>query len=75
MFTYEANHFALSYDAVSGALTAKANVREQITMDPSGNQYSGTFTIDVYNPAGTQKVDHLAGTIAATRVTVDQALP
>lgn len=75
MFTYEVNHFALSYDATSGSLANKVNIREQITMDPSGNQFSGTFTIDIYNADGTQQVDHLAGNIAATRVTVDQTTP
>jgi hypothetical protein len=75
MFTYELNHFALSYDATSGALANKVNIREQITLDPSGNQYSGTFTIDIYDPTSGQHLDHLAGTVAATRVTVDQTTP
>lgn len=75
MFTYEVNHFALSYDGTSGALVNKINIREQVTLDPSGNQYTGTFTIDVYNATATQMVDHVAGTIAATRVTVDQMTP
>lgn len=75
MFTYTVNHFALSYDGTSGALVAKINIREQITLDPSGDQYSGTFTINAFNPAGTQQVDHVAGTIAATRVTIDQTTP
>jgi hypothetical protein len=75
MFTYEVNHFALSYDGTSGALVNKVNIREQITLDPSGNEFSGTFTIAIFNAAGTQQVDHVAGTIAATRVTVDQATP
>jgi len=74
-FTYEVNHFALSYDATSGALAANVNVREQITLDPSGNEFSGTFTINIYNPTSGQQVDHLAGNIAATRVTVDQTIP
>jgi hypothetical protein len=75
MFTYEVSHFALSYDGTSGALVAKINIREQITLDPSGNELSGTFTINVYAPTGGQQVDHLVGTIAATRVTVDQTTP
>jgi hypothetical protein len=75
MFTYEVNHFALSYDGTSGALVNKINIREQITLDPSGNQFSGTFTINIFNAAGTQQVDQIAGTIAATRVTVDQNTP
>lgn len=75
MFTYELNHFALSYDATTGSLAGKVNIREQITLDPSGNQYSGTFTLNVYDPTGAQQVDHVAGTVTATRVTVDQTTP
>lgn len=74
-FTYEVNHFALSYDATSGTLAARVNIREQVTLDPSGNELGGTFTIDIYDPTGQQKVDHLAGNIAATRVTVDSTEP
>jgi hypothetical protein len=75
MFTYQVNHFALSYDATSGAVANKVNVREQITLDPSGNDLGGTFSIDIYNAADTQQVDHLAGTIAAAWVVVDLTTP
>jgi hypothetical protein len=74
-FTYELNHFALSYDATSQLLTAKIDIREQVTLDPSGNEFTGTFTIDVYSPTTGAKLDHLAGTISAVRVTVDQTNP
>src|SRR5580704_2810536 len=37
MFTYEVNHFALSYNATTGGLANKVNIREQITLSPSGN--------------------------------------
>jgi hypothetical protein len=68
--TYEVNHFALSYDATSGALTNVVNIREQATLSPSGDSFSGAFTIDIYDTKGNH-VDHLGGTINATRVTVD----
>jgi hypothetical protein len=68
--TFELNHYALSYDATSGALTNIINLREQATLSPSGDSYSGTFTEDVYDTKGNH-VDHVGGTIAATRVTVD----
>jgi hypothetical protein len=71
---YELNHFALSYDAPSGSLNGTANIREQVTLSPSGDSYTGTFTIDVYAPNGSH-VDHLAGTITGTRLTVDSTLP
>jgi len=67
---FELNHFALSYDATSGALENVVNIREQVTLSPSGDYYSGTFTIDVYDTKG-NKVDHVGGTVNATRVTVD----
>lgn len=75
LFTYTLNHFALSYDPVSGALAAKIRVFEQVTLDPSGNQYGGTFTIDAFDPKSGAQVDHVAGTLFASRVTVDQITP
>ncbi|MBV9771806.1 MAG: hypothetical protein JOZ32_19705 [Bryobacterales bacterium] len=72
--TYELNHFPISYDATSGALTNYLNLREQDTLSPSGDSYSGTFTLDVYDTMGNH-VDHLAGTVVATRLTVDSTLP
>jgi len=68
--TYEVNHFPLSYNATTGALANLINLREQITLSPSGDSYAGTFTIDVYDTKANH-LDHLAGTIAASRVTVD----
>lgn len=75
MFTYQVNHFALSYNSSTGALANKVNIREQITLDPSGNELSGTFTINIFDSTGTQQVDHIVGNITATRVTVDQTQP
>jgi hypothetical protein len=74
-FSYELSHWALSYDATSQVLTAKINIREQITLDPSGNEFTGTFTITVLNATTGAELDHLAGTISAQRVTVDQTAP
>jgi hypothetical protein len=74
-FTYELNHFALSYDSTTGNLAAKIAIREQVTLDPTGNQFTGTFTIDSYDPKSGAKLDHVAGTLSATRVTVDQIAP
>jgi len=67
---FELNHFALQYDATSGMVSGNANIKEQITLSPSGDSLSGTFTIDVYDSKGS-KLDHVAGTLAATGVTVD----
>ncbi len=68
--TYEVNHFPLSYNATTGALANLINLREQITLSPSGDSFTGTFTLNVYDTKGSQ-VDHLVGNVTATRVTVD----
>lgn len=70
--TYELNHFALSYNSLSQELTNYVNIREQITLSPSGDKYTGTFTITIYDTAGNQ-VDQIGGNVVATRITVDTA--
>jgi hypothetical protein len=75
LFSYTLNHFALSYDPVTGNLAAKIHIFEQVILDPSGNQYGGTVIIDAYDPKSGSQVDHVAGTISASRVTIDQMTP
>lgn len=79
-FTYKLNHFAwFSNDAANapfgiGNPTGPTRILQQITLSADGNHYSGTFTLDAYDTSGTQ-VAHLVGVIAATRITVDTAVP
>ena len=72
--TFELNHFPISYDATTGQITNYINLREQDTLSPSGDSYTGTFTLDIYDPKG-NPVDHLAGVVSAARLTVDSTLP
>jgi hypothetical protein len=65
---YHLNHLALSYDPSSGTLNARVNIKEDVTVDPSGNDYSGSFTIDVYDPSGTTAVAHQSGQVTAQRI-------
>jgi hypothetical protein len=67
--TYKLNHLALSYD-LSGALNGSATIGEQVTLDHTGNNYTGTFTIDVYDTGGNH-VDHIGGVITGQRITAD----
>jgi len=67
--SYKAYHEALSYDD-SGNPNGTAIIREDVTVDPGGDTFSGTFTIDVLDPAGNQ-VAHIAGRVTATRITVN----
>ncbi len=72
--TFELNHFPIAFNATTGAVANYINIREQNTLSPSGDSYTGTFTEDVYDPKGNH-VDHLAGTVVATRITVDSSFP
>jgi hypothetical protein len=72
--TFELNHFPIAFNPTSGAVANYINIREQNTLSPSGDSYTGTFTEDIYDPKGNH-VDHLAGTVAATRMTVDSSFP
>jgi hypothetical protein len=72
--TFELNHFPIAFNATTGAVANYINIREQVTLSPSGDSYTGTFTENVYDAKGSQ-VDHLAGTVVATRITVDSSFP
>lgn len=72
--TFDINHFPINYDPSTGKIASYVNVREQDALSPGGDSYTGTLTIDVYDPMGS-RVDHLAGTVAAARLTVDSTLP
>jgi len=73
-YTYQLNHFALSYDGTSGLLNGKVNISESVTLSPGGTRYSGTITITAFDPKGNQ-VDQLTGQVSATRITVDTTTP
>ena len=73
--TYRLNHFALSYDGSTGALTNKVNIREEVKLGPDNNTFAGVFAILLYDPTGTTMVGQITGKITATRVTIDTVLP
>jgi predicted small lipoprotein YifL len=72
--TFELNHFPIAFDPTTGEVANYVNIREQNTLSPSGDSYTGTFTEDVFDVKGIQ-VDHVGGTVVATRMTVDTAFP
>jgi hypothetical protein len=77
---YKLNHFALSWDntgalcvpepGATSCLVGRTNIREKVTVDPHGNTYSGTVTIDQYDTAG-HLLFSLRGLVSAQRVTAD----
>jgi hypothetical protein len=70
---YQVNHYALSYvpspNPPYGTLAATVNIREYVTLDHSGNTFTGTFTIDIVPVSGAGP-PQIAGTISGQRVTV-----
>jgi hypothetical protein len=70
--TYELNHFTLAFDA-SGNFVGPGQIQESITLDKKADQYSGTFKIVQYDPAG-NVLAQLTGQITATRLTVDSGI-
>ena len=73
-FTYQVNHFALNYNAATGALVGKIIVVEMVTVSPGGTAFSGTFVETVFDTMGNQ-TDHLTGQVKAQRITVDTTTP
>jgi hypothetical protein len=68
-FHYTLNHFVLNSDPTNDSLHDRAQIREEIDLDRSGDEHFGTFTIDDYDLEG-NLLAHLQGTVHATRITV-----
>ena len=67
--SYQLNHFALGWDSSSNFI-GPIQLQESVTVNKKSNQYTGTFTIDQFDPMGNPQ-GHFAGNVAATRITVD----
>lgn len=65
---YHLNHQALSYDPGTGQLNARVTIKEDVALDPSGNSFTGSFSLDVYDPSGKTQVAHQQGQVTAQRV-------
>ncbi len=70
--SYQLNHFALGFDSASNFI-GPVQIQESVTVNKKANQYTGTFTIDQYDPMG-NPLAHVAGDVSATRVTVSTAV-
>ena len=49
------------------SLIGPGNIKETLALDPSGDSFSGTFTITQYDENG-NKLGHVQGNIAGTRI-------
>ena len=74
--TFVLNHYALAW--TNGTYTGPANIRARVTVDSTGNHYSGVFATVVYlaTPVAGHEFDQntvlasITGTFKATRVTM-----
>ncbi len=65
---FHLNHYPLVVDN-NGVLQARVVLKEDVTVDPSGMNFSGSFTQDVYDPTGTNKIaPTVTGTVTGQRV-------
>lgn len=69
---YALNHFALGWD-LTGNFIGPVQIRENVNLNRKANQYTGTFTIDQYDPAG-NLLAHVQGQVTGTRITVNTPL-
>jgi hypothetical protein len=67
--TFKLKHPSWTFDN-SGNLNGTAIIREQVTVDGGGDNFSGPFTIDIYDLSNNLLL-HLSGQITGKRITVD----
>jgi hypothetical protein len=80
-FTYKLKHIALAWVSADtppsmggpgpspAQFLGPAIIREVVTLNHSKNSYTGSFTIDQYNPDQSVLLVHVSGTITGTRLT------
>jgi hypothetical protein len=78
-FNYALNHVTISWVPAgtnctplagnAGCFQGPGNIKEQITLDPSGQSFTGTFTIVQYDSTGKNTLATIVGTITAQRIT------
>jgi hypothetical protein len=64
--TYKLTHPALNFD-MNGNYIGTVMIREVVTLNRNGYQFSGTYTVDVFDLTGTA-TDHFEGQFIGSRV-------
>lgn len=67
--SYRLSHYALAYDPASGKLTNRIVFRMDVSLDGTGNTYSGPFTQTIYDAASGAQVVQFTGTVTGQRIT------
>jgi hypothetical protein len=77
--TYKLNHFATSWTPDGTTLVGPASIREEVTVRPDGQSFSGTFSIVQYTendqsePHTIAFLQSVSGTITGTRISINTA--
>lgn len=73
--TYKVNHILLAYDSTGTMFIGPTDLREEVTVDPDGDHYSGTFTLENYREDKNGKLTLISpvvhGVTTGTRIKVD----
>ena len=67
--SYKLKHPSWSFDG-NGNLLGTVIIGEKVTVSPDGNNFSGSYTYDVYDVAGNFQVEY-TGQVKATRIKPD----
>lgn len=68
---YKLKHVALGWDDTGTQFLGQVIIKESVRLNRNGTAYTGHFSIDQYSLDGTTVTMHVAGDVAATRITVD----
>jgi hypothetical protein len=67
-FTYSLKHPTWAFDETNTMLVGIGYILETVTLDPGGNSYTGTYSIEGFDLEGNQ-VYHIDGEISGERIT------
>jgi len=71
--TYQLKHPTWFFDPSNTTIVGVGTISEQVTLDPSGNTYTGTATFDILDLTGASQ-RHLSTSIMAERIVADGQL-
>ena len=67
---YKLNHLAAAWDPTKNVLLGPANIKEEVTLAPTGEHFAGSFTINQFDESG-NLLAHVVGKITGDRISVN----
>lgn len=72
---YKLNHRGIAWNATGTALQEVDVILMDVRLAADGNSYRGTFSITPFDPSGNSMGAPMTGTVAGTRITVEDTNP